>query len=418
MKLFDIIQNTIPGDWGSDKHQESSNIAVKCLRSADIVSIYRFDYSGIPIRYVSHKSLENRQLQNGDIVIEKSGGTDSCSTGRPIYISSELLKNNKPLLCSNFCSAIRLKDGWNTEYVYYLLRQIHKLGLFFNFEGKTSGIHNLDMEAAFNAIEIPDISYKEQESIATILSSLDRKIALNRKENEILEKMAKQLYDYWFVQFDFPDENGRPYKSSGGAMEYNPILKREIPKGWEVKNLFNTVDLLYGFPFSTELFTEEKNNKPVIRIRDIQDGSISAYTTESVDDKYLLNEGDLIIGMDGNFHMNYWYDNKTYLNQRCLRIRQLENSNLSTIQIFHSIRPYIKAKEKYAKGSTVGHLLDSDLRGIIIIEPQGAFTLSIKNTLDNILNTIIKNIKETHSLTSLRDFLLPLLMNEQVTIKK
>lgn len=265
-------------------------------------------------------------------------------------------------------------------------------------------------------------SFKEldidtQQEIGKHISALDRKIALNRKENEILEKMAKQLYDYWFVQFDFPDENGRPYKSSGGAMEYNPILKREIPKGWEVKNLFNAVDLLYGFPFSTELFTEKKTNKPVIRIRDIQEGTLSAYTTESVDKKYLLNEGDLIIGMDGNFHMNYWYDNKTYLNQRCLRIRQLEKSKISTIQIFHSIRPFIKAKEKYAKGSTVGHLLDSDLKGINIIEPQVSYTLSIKTMFDNILHEITKNTRETHQLASLRDFLLPLLMNGQVTIK-
>lgn len=417
MKLSEIIQDTISGDWGNDKCQELFDTAVKCLRSADIVPIYQFNYSGIPIRYVSHSSLEKRQLLKGDIVIEKSGGTDTCSTGRPIYISSELLNDNEPLLCSNFCSAIRLKDDWNSEYVYYLLRQIHKLGLFFNFEGKTSGIHNLDMEAAFKAIEIPSISNNEQECIANILSTIDRKIALNRKENEILEKMAKQLYDYWFVQFDFPDENDRPYKSSGGKMVYNEKLKREIPEGWEVKKLFNAVDLLYGFPFSTELFTEKKTNKPVIRIRDIQEGTLSAYTTESVDNKYLLNEGDLIIGMDGNFHMNYWYDNKTYLNQRCLRIRQLEKSKISTIQIFHSIRPFIKAKEKYAKGSTVGHLLDSDLKGINIIEPQGSYTLSIKTMFDNILHKITKNTRETHRFTSLRDFLLPLLLNGQVTIK-
>ena len=81
--------------------------------------------------------------------------------------------------------------------------------------------------------------------------------------------MAKQLYDYWFVQFDFPNEEGKPYKSSGGEMVWNNKLKREIPEGWKVKSIFEELDVQYGYPFSTELFTETETSIPVVRIRDI-----------------------------------------------------------------------------------------------------------------------------------------------------
>src|SRR5690606_34216169 len=104
-------------------------------------------------------------------------------------------------------------------------------------------------------------------------------------------------------------------------MVYSKDLKREIPEWWEVKYLTDEMDLQYGFPFSTTLFNEEKVGVPIIRIRDIQNNSISYYSTEEVDDKYKLNKGDVLVGMDGNFHINYWSLENCYLNQRCLRIR-------------------------------------------------------------------------------------------------
>ena len=235
--------------------------------------------------------------------------------------------------------------------------------------------------------------------------------------NQNLEALAKQLYDYWFVQFDFPDENGKPYKSSGGKMVWNEKLKREIPEGWELLPLFEAAKVQYGFPFATELFTEEETNVPIVRIRDILDGTTSAYSLEETDEKYHLYEGDILVGMDGNFHMNFWHNNKAYLNQRCVRIRSKEDSIISSIQIFYSIKPYIKAKEKRVKGSTVGHLSDEDMKGLYIIKPVNTITFNPRKTFDELLALIIENKKQIISLTKQRDELLPLLMNGQVTIE-
>ena len=258
---------------------------------------------------------------------------------------------------------------------------------------------------------IPELA--EQKRISKLLRSLDCKIELNRAINQNLEAMAKQLYDYWFVQFDFPNEEGKPYKSSGGEMVWNNKLKREIPEGWKVKSIFEELDVQYGYPFSTELFTETETSIPVVRIRDIVANTVSAYTTEDTDSKYLLNKGDLVIGMDGNFHINYWSDDISYLNQRSVRLRALNDSNVSIIQARLGIEPYIKAKEARAKGSTVGHLSDKDMKELYVMVPP---EYGARNEFDALLYQIILNRNEIISLTKQRDHLLPLLMNGQVSV--
>ena len=225
--------------------------------------------------------------------------------------------------------------------------------------------------------------------------------------------MAKQLYDYWFVQFDFPNEEGKPYKSSGGEMVWNKELKREIPKEWTVAKLTDEMELQYGFPFSTDLFTEQITSVPVVRIRDILDNSISAYTTEDVEGRYLLQKQDLLIGMDGNFHINYWADNVSYLNQRTVRIRAKNNSNVSIVQAKYDIQPYIKAKEARAKGSTVGHLSDKDMKELYVLVCPNK---KAREKFDALLSMIITNRNEVETLTKQRDELLPLLMNGQVSV--
>ena len=231
--------------------------------------------------------------------------------------------------------------------------------------------------------------------------------------NDNLEAMAKQLYDYWFVQFDFPNEEGKPYKSSGGAMVWNEKLKREIPEEWKTANVFDELSVQYGFPFSTELFTEEPTNIPVVRIRDILENSVSAYSEEEVDEKYKLQKQDLLVGMDGNFHMNYWNDNVSYLNQRSVRLRAKSKSAVSIMQAKYDIATYIKAKELRAKGSTVGHLSDKDLKELfVLVSPNADF----RNKFDSILAEIIENRCEMIELTKQRDELLPLLMNGQASV--
>ena len=331
-----------------------------------------------------------------------------------------LIANIRPYLkkiwradCDGGCNAdvlaFRAKDNHCSKFLYAVLMQ----DTFFAYamQGSKGSKMPRGDKSQMMRYEIPSLSSNEEESIGKFITDIDSKIALNREINRNLEAMARQLYDYWFVQFDFPNEEGKPYKSSGGEMVWHEKLKRKIPKGWSVSNIFDELSIQYGFPFSTELFTEEETNIPVVRIRDILENSVSAYSNEPVEEKYRLDKGDLIIGMDGNFHMNYWTDNVSFLNQRSVRLRAKKNSTVSIMQTKFDIAPYIRAKELRAKGSTVGHLSDKDLKELYVLVCPNT---NVRKKFDSILSLIIENRCEVVNLTKQRDELLPLLMNGQV----
>ena len=345
-------------------------------------------------------------LNEGDIITpltEQSLGLLGTTARIPEsgkYIQSQdvaLVRCKKGLLDPNFC--------------YYLISSSIVRQQLSAAAQQTKIRHTSPEKIKDCTVWIPD--FDVQKNIGRILTDIDNKIVINRRINDNLEAMAKQLYDYWFVQFDFPNEEGKPYKSSGGAMVWNEKLKREIPQGWNAANIFDELSVQYGFPFSIDLFTEKPTNIPVVRIRDILENSVSAYSREEADEKYKLQKQDLLIGMDGNFHMNYWNDNVSYLNQRSVRLRAKPNSTVSILQARYDIAPYIKAKELRAKGSTVGHLSDKDLKELfVLVSPNADF----RNKFDSILAEIIENRCEIESLTKQRDELLPLLMNGQASV--
>lgn len=294
------------------------------------------------------------------------------------------------------------------HYVFtYIKKHIQK-----SASGSIQDNINIDYLAGLE-FKIPIKQY--QDKITAVLSPLDSKIDCNNRINAELEAMAKALYDYWFVQFDFPDKNGKPYKSSGGKMVYNPTLKRYIPAGWGTENLLAAFDVCYGFPFDSSLFSENESQKPVVRIRDILDCSISAYTNENADDKYWLREQDLLIGMDGNFHMNFWSGRPALLNQRSVRFRK--TANFSTMQAYFEISPYIKAREKNVSRTTVGHLSAKDIKSYNLLQAEGYIQKKATVFFDTMLAKICKNRSENLQLAKLRDWLLPMLMNGQATVE-
>lgn len=190
MKLKDIIEETIPGDWGNEDYSDITPCEVYCIRGADIVSIGNDRYNEIPLRFISEKANNKKILKSGDLIIEKSGGSPSQSTGRIIYVSQVLIEAKMKVICSNFCIALRLKSGWNPKFVYYYWKYLYNLGVFFNFEGKTSGIKNLQLDNVLSSIDIPDYNYMQQIKIAEILSKIENKISINHQINRNLPHAA------------------------------------------------------------------------------------------------------------------------------------------------------------------------------------------------------------------------------------
>ncbi len=186
MNIIDTIELFISGDWGEESYSESTPYKVACVRGADIVPINDSDFSHIPTRYINRQSFETKCLQVGDIVVEKSGGSPTQSTGRVAFISQELIDTVGSVVCSNFCVAFRVKEKWNPRYVFYYLQYIYNIDVFFNFEGKTSGLKNLQLDAAYKAIPIEDVDKIRQNKVVAVLDSIHRKIAINRALNQNL----------------------------------------------------------------------------------------------------------------------------------------------------------------------------------------------------------------------------------------
>ena len=407
-KLADIAKIEISG---VDKKTKDGEILVRLCNFVDVY--YNWAVTKEKAKVFMTASAKQAEIDKCSIGKGMVAITKDSETRYDIGVATYIADDFEDVLLGYHCALITpnpaIVDG------KYLNAFMHTRYIQKYFENNASGSgqrYTLSNDTISNIpVLLPSI--EEQHTIGKLLADLDRKIELNKQINDNLEAMAKQLYDYWFVQFDFPNEEGKPYKSSGGAMVWNEKLKREIPQGWNAVNIFDELSVQYGFPFSTDLFTEKPTNIPVVRIRDILENSVSAYSREEADEKYKLQKQDLLIGMDGNFHMNYWNDNVSYLNQRSVRLRAKPNSTVSILQARYDIAPYIKAKELRAKGSTVGHLSDKDLKELfVLVSPNADF----RNKFDSILAEIIENRCEIESLTKQRDELLPLLMNGQASV--
>ncbi|EJN7406362.1 restriction endonuclease subunit S, partial [Escherichia coli] len=188
-------------------------------------------------------------LEPGDIIFVRSNGNKAL-VGRSLYIDL-----NEKSLYSGFCIRARLKtDDFLPLFLAYYTRTNFFKSAITSVAG--TNINNLNQDILGN-IMIPHYSIGIQKSIVAVLTSIDEKIAINNRINAELEAMAKTLYDYWFVQFDFPDANGKPYKTSGGRMEYNATLKREIPAGWAVNTLSQIANITMGQSPAGESYNED-----------------------------------------------------------------------------------------------------------------------------------------------------------------
>ena len=340
---------------------------------------------------------------------DKSNFSHTIVVGRVgAYCGSIHVEDNSCWVSDNAIAGVP-KEGQDLTYLYYVLKSL-------NLNSKQIGSSQplITQSMLKDMVVDIEIDIEKQKKIANSISIIDQKIQINNQINQELEAMAKTLYNYWFVQFDFPDQNGKPYKSSGGKMVYHPELKREIPEGWGVENLFDIADVQYGYPFSTDYFNSTGEGVPVIRIRDILGNDTTNYSTEEVEDKYKINVGDVLIGMDGNFHMNYWIKEDCYLNQRVVKVN---SDKLPNMVLKYQIEPFIKLREKSVSRTTVGHLSDKDLKAINVILPKEKYLSPIFERFENILKNIIINQQQNQQLTQLRDWLLPMLMNGQVKVE-
>lgn len=250
-------------------------------------------------------------------------------------------------------------------------------------------------------ISLPDIP--NQQSIAAVLSALDKKIALNKQINARLEEMAKTLYDYWFVQFDFPDANGKPYKSSGGEMVFDETLKREIPKGWESVELQSC---LAKVPSTVKILNKDIKDFGKYPVIDQSQDFICGFTD---DEKSILNPQDAHIIFGDHTRIVKLVNFKYARGADGTQVILSNNERMPNYLFYQIINQIDLSSYGYARHFKF-------LKEFPIILPDKDISRKYYEIVNYFFIKIRNNIKQNHHLTQLRDFLLPMLMNGQVSV--
>ena len=273
-------------------------------------------------------------------------------------------------------------------------------------------------EEIFSYIKVELPGYEHQKKCGDLFYAIEQKIRNNNKINAELDAMAKTIYDYWFLQFEFPNDEGKPYKSSGGKMVWNEELKREIPAGWRVGNLYNIAEFINGLP--CQKFRPISNNKlPVIKIAEMHEGITgkTEWARTDVPEKNIILDGDIIFSWSATLEAMVWSGGKAVLNQHIFKVIP---KSFPKSYVFMQLSAYIInfVKMAEARKTTMGHITVDHLKQSKIVIPflnvVGKFDNTIKTNFEKMINLNVEN----RELEALRDFLLPLLMNGQVGFKE
>lgn len=325
--------------------------------------------------------------------------------GEMYYVDGKYWPHNTALYVTTF-------KGNDPKYIYYLLTCLGRIRT--SDKSAVPGVNRNEL----HEMEIPAISdTKQQKKVAAILSALDAKIDCNNRINAELEAMAKTLYDYWFVQFDFPDASCKPYKSSGGKMVYNTTLKREIPTGWGVLKLSDLVDLIKGNISPADV----SKDTPYVGLEHIGRRKIALTDWASSDlaasDKTIFKKDDILFGkIRPYFHKVTVapFDGITSTDTIILRPKRKNYSGFALETVFAD--EFIDAAAQSSTGSKMPRADWNVLKNYTIPGP----TTDLLDVFNAVYENAIKKIQlsglENRKLAELRDWLLPLLMNGQVTV--
>ena len=417
-RIGDYIKDVASGPFGA-------NLKVECFVPTGFPIIDGANLTGLRVsdnitKFVTEekaRSLSRSIAKRHDVIVTISG-----TLGQVSYIPDD--SKYKEYLCSQRQFRVTFDETKiNVEYLVNLLRTPYgqrKILAFANYVGVPALAQPIPN---FKNIELylPDLPM--QLRIAGVLGSIDEKIELNRKKIAELEALAKTIYDYWFVQFDFPDAHGNPYKSSGGKMVWNEQLKREVPEGWEVKELGGIATFANGINYTNA--DQCGKTYRIVNVRDIsastiyihEDGLSEVTLPETLADRYLIPDNSIIIARSG-----------------CPgAIRLLSNGGNIIFCGFiivckpklMSSRIYLMFCLKSLEGSSVTHK-DSSILNNVSQDMLKRVVLAIPDVMvlqkfNDILSPILKRITtlqgETSQVIKLRDMLLPILMNGQAKVE-
>ena len=403
------VSEIITGPFGSMLHQSDyvpSGIPV--IMPQDIGNRV-LDKS--KIAYVGENDanrLSRYKVELSDIVYARRGDVE-----KHVFIGAE----DVGALCGTGCLRVRV-DTRKASPLYisfYLNRPETRRWISQHAVG--SNMPNLNTQILGDVpLELPKI--EEQHRIVAILDSIDAKLQVNKEICAELDSMTKTIYDYWFTQFDFPNADGKPYRSSGGAMEWNEQLKRSIPTGWRVDNLYAIAEPINGLACQKYRPKAGEQSLPVVKIKEMHEGITADTESVSVNipEKHKIFDGDILFSWSATLEVMYWFGGKAGLNQHIFKV--VPKAGYSKEYVYHQFSAYVInfVKMAEARKTTMGHITTDHLNQSRIVLPPTVVIQAFSEIVAPIHEKIGHCRKENRELTKLRDWLLPMLMNGQATV--
>ena len=366
-----------------------ANSGIPFITISNIDSTNHLDFKNtlfVPIEY--YDKLDSiRKAQIDDIIYSVVG-----SFGKPV-----LIKKNKKFAFQRHIAILRPDSSIvDSRYLYYVM-----LTREFYMQADSVAIgaaqRTISLTSLRNMkVKLPSLDV--QQRIATILSRYDSLIENYQKQIKLLEESAQRLYKEWFIDLRFSGHE-------------NTKIVNGVPDGWEKTKITELVNVQYGYAFDGKLFNSNSEGMPILRIRNIPDGITSDYTTEEAQDCYIVHNGDIVVGMDGIFHINSWSGGDAYLVQRACSFRLKEECMKGFI--FQAIQEPIKFFEKTLVGATVAHLGKKHIDSIEILVPNRK---ELFKSLQDIFNQRQNMLYQIRHLTEARDRLLPKLMSGEIEV--
>ena len=324
--------------------------------------------------------------------------------GEMYYIDGKYWPHNTALYVTTF------KEN-DPKFIYYLLRCLGRIHT--SDKSAVPGVNRNEL----HEMSVPVIEDRNQQiKIASILSTIDEKIDCNIRTNIEMGSMAKMLYEYWFVQFNFPNSNGTPYKTSGGAMVYNKELKRDIPAGWHEGSLWDIANFYNGLAMQKHRPIDDKF-LPVIKIREMSDGisenteKASAYVPETA----IVLDGDVLFSWSATLAVKIWSQGKGALNQHIFKVT---SNKFPKTFFYFELLAYLAHFKMMAerRKTTMGHITQDHLKQSRICIPPIELLHKAHDMINPMLEKQLLLEKENQKLVQLREWLLPMLMNGQVAV--
>ena len=406
-KLSDLYEMSS----GISSTKEQAGHGSPFLSFSVVFNNYFLPDSLIDLMDTTEGDKQKYSINEGDIFL-----TRTSETVDELAMSSVALKDYPDASFSGFLKRLRPVDKrivYPKFMAFYLRSPLFRRTIINNTVMTLRASFN---EAMFSYLEIMLPDFETQKKIGDFLYSLEKKKQTNNQINQELEAMAKTLYDYWFVQFDFPDQNGKPYKSSGGKMVYNPELKREIPEGWGVEKLENIANITMGqSPKGTSynevgegmLFFQGSTDFgwrfPVAR----------QYTTEP---SRIAEEDDILLSVRAPVGTLNIADTRCCIGRGLAAINSKVGANSYIFNVMQDFKKLFDMMNSV--GTTFGSITKDDLYSLQLVYPPNELLMKFDQSVKSFDREIKNRSRQNQELTQLRDCLLPMLMNGQVKVER